>query len=103
MPPAVRTYLEMTDAASLDAVDAPAGDAIVERAEDPPASLWRFLYAEVGREYHWVDRLGWSDEEALGYLRQPGLELWVLRVAGELAGYFELRQDGDGGVEIAYF
>ena len=33
----------------------------------------------------------------------PALELWVLRVAGETAGYFELRQDADGGVEIAYF
>jgi GNAT superfamily N-acetyltransferase len=27
----------------------------------------------------------------------------LLRVKGELAGYFELRRDTDGGVEIAYF
>ncbi len=103
MPRAVRTYLEMTDPADLDPVPAPSADAMVERVERPPAALWRQLYTEVGREHHWVDRLVWSDEQATRYFSDPALELWVLRVAGAVAGYFELRSQPDGGMEIAYF
>jgi GNAT superfamily N-acetyltransferase len=103
VPRAVRTYLEMTDPAELDGAAAPAADAVVERVEQAPPSLWRFLYTEVGRQYHWVDRLDWSDDEVTAYLADPALELWVLRVAAETAGYAELRQSSDGSVEIAYF
>jgi GNAT superfamily N-acetyltransferase len=100
---AVRTYLEMTDPAQLDPAPAPSPDALVERVEGAPAALWRFLFTEVGRQYHWVDRLAWSDEEIAAYLADPALELWVLRVGGETAGYFELRQAEDEAVEVAYF
>src|SRR5689334_11337526 len=96
---AVRTYLEMLDAADLSGAPAPSSDAIVERVTGCPPELWRRLYTEVGREYHWVDRLGWTDEEITRYLADSALELWILRVKGEVAGYFELRQDGDGAVE----
>ena len=100
---AVRTYLEMHDAADLSGAPAPSADAAIERMEQCPPALWRRLYTEVGREYHWVDRLGWTDQEIADYLADPALELWVLRVKGEPAGYFELRRHDDGAVEIAYF
>src|SRR5262245_21238570 len=93
----------MTDPSALDGAPAPGPGADVERVEDAPPDLWRFLYAEVGREYHWVDRLGWTDDEGRAYLADPALELWVLRVDGETAGYFELRTHADGAKEIAYF
>jgi ribosomal protein S18 acetylase RimI-like enzyme len=93
----------MTEPSALDAAPAPSSDAVVERVEQAPPTLWRFLYTEVGREYHWLDRLAWTDDDIRRYLDDPALELWVLRVAGETAGYFELRRDADGGVEIAYF
>jgi len=100
---AVRTYLEMLDPADLDGAPAPGPDAAVERVDDAPPTLWRFLYTEVGRQYHWVDRLGWTDDEIAAYLSDPALELWLLRAGGETAGYFELRKHPDGAVEIAYF
>ena len=34
-----------------------------------PASFWRYLYTEVGRAYHWIDRLPWTDDEIRAYLR----------------------------------
>lgn len=102
-PQAVRTFLQMTDPADLDAAVAPSPDASVERAADCPPALWRRLYTDVGREYHWVDRLAWTDDEITRYLADPALELWILREAGETAGYFELRRHDDGAVEIAYF
>ena len=103
MPRALRTYLEMTDAGDLETAPAPSDAAVVERLEDAPPALWRHLYTEVGKQYRWVDRLGWTDEQIAGYLADPALELWVLRVARETAGYFELRACDDGSVEIAYF
>jgi GNAT superfamily N-acetyltransferase len=100
---AVRTYLEMTDPASLNPAAAPDGAVTVERSQQCPPSLYRRLYADVGREYLWVDRLGWSDEEIAAHLDDPRIELWILRHAGEPAGYVELRRCDDGEVEIAYF
>jgi ribosomal protein S18 acetylase RimI-like enzyme len=101
---AVRTFLEMTDRSVLtDDASVPPPGVTLERSESCPPTLWRRLYTEVGREYHWVDRLAWSDEEIARYLSDPDLELWVLREEGEPAGYFELRRHADDAVEIAYF
>lgn len=93
----------MTDPSDLEGAGAPSPDALVERVEACPPALWRHLYTEVGRDYHWVDRLSWTDEEISQYLADPALELWVLRVKDATAGYFELRRHDDGAVEIAYF
>ena len=103
MTRAVRTYLEMTSPDDLDAAAAPTPDAAVERIENCRPAFWRQLYSEVGGQYHWVDRLGWSDQEIAAYLGDPALELWVLRAGGETAGYVELRAEPDGAIEIAYF
>ena len=100
---AVRTYLEMRDPSALSSSDAPPGDVRVERVADCPPALWRHLYTEVGREYHWIDRLPWTDEDIASYLADPALELWILYEEAEAAGYFELRRHDDGAVEIAYF
>jgi hypothetical protein len=82
---AVRTYLEMTDPSALDGAPSPAGDVVVQREEHAAPDLWRLLYTEVGRDYHWVDRLGWTDDEVRAYLADPALELWVIRVEGQVA------------------
>lgn len=103
MAHAVRTYLEMTDPSSLEGAPAPGDGVSIDRVEPPDPDLWRFLYTEVGREYHWVDRLGWTDQEIRAYLADPAVELWALRVDEVVAGYFELRKDPDASVEIAYF
>ena len=98
-----RTYLEMTRPGQL----------LVARLDDPtvsldgvlecPVSFFRYLYVEVGRSYHWVDRLPWSDEQLRARLVDPDVTLWLLRVKGSPAGYFELERHDDGSVEIAYF
>jgi len=105
MPPrrAVRTYLHMTDPDELSPADPPSVTVVVERIEQCPPALWRTLYTEVGRQYHWVDRLGWNDEDITRYLSDPALELWVLKEGDVVAGYFELRKHDDGAVEVAYF
>ena len=100
---AVRTYLEMTDRAQLNAARAPDAGVAAQRLEACPPALYRQLYADVGREYHWVDRLEWSDEEIARHVADPNLEFWVLNERDGIAGYFELWRCDDGAVQIGYF
>jgi len=98
-----RTYLEMTNPLQLvPGGEAPEGSRI-ERVSACPPSFYRFLYAEVGREWHWVDRLGWDDEAIRTHLAQPSVTLWVLAMSESPAGWFELKGHDDGSTEIAYF
>jgi len=98
-----RTYLRMTSRDQLVPARSDDARARIERVQDCPASFLRYLYVEVGRAYHWVDRLGWSDERWRARLAQPGLQLHLLTWAGAPAGYYELERHSDGSVEIAYF
>jgi GNAT superfamily N-acetyltransferase len=98
-----RTYLEMTAPSDLRPARRAEGDVRVERVEGSPASFYRYLYAEVGRAYRWVDRLSWTDGDIRAHLASPGVSVWLLTVRGAPAGYFELKADAEAGVEIAYF
>ncbi len=100
---ATRTYLEMRDPAQLTPAPIPQANVRIERLTDCPPSFWRYLYTEVGRRHYWIDRLPWSDDDIRCYLADPSIQLWLMTVSGAPAGYFELRRDADGGVEIAYF
>jgi len=98
-----RTYLEMTRPDQLLVARLADPTVGLDRAFECPASFFRYLYVEVGRSYHWVDRLPWSDEQIRARLADSDVSLWVLRVKGSPAGYFELERHDDGSVEIAYF
>ena len=100
---AVRTYLEMRDRAALQRATLDDASIRVEEVQVCPASFWRYLYTEVGRQYHWVDRLPWTGADIRTYLDDPHVTLWLMTVAGAPAGYFELRRDHLGGIEIVYF
>jgi GNAT superfamily N-acetyltransferase len=100
---ATRTYLEMKDRAALRPAPVAEPHLRVARVDRPRASLWRFLYTEVGRQYRWFDRLSWSDEEAQAYLDDPALGLWLATIDDSTVGYFELKREPEGSVEIVYF
>jgi ribosomal protein S18 acetylase RimI-like enzyme len=102
------TWLEMHSPADLRA-PAPRAGVVVQRIDPPDPALNARLYASVGADYRWVDRLGWSGDDWQRYVTRPDLETWLL-VDGETpAGYFELLQHPGGtdeparSVEIAYF
>lgn len=75
----------------------------IEQLLDCSTAFFRYLYVEVGRNYHWIDRLPWTDAEIVAHLGRPENSLWLLTVESATAGYFELRHCEDGSVEIAYF
>jgi GNAT superfamily N-acetyltransferase len=74
----------------------------VMQSQRPTAAFYRFLYRMVGDSWFWVDRLTWSDDQLLGHLRRPAVELWVLYHEGTPAGYSELVV-GNEEVNVAYF
>lgn len=105
MPPVevLRTYLELRTRADFKPSVCPDPLARVEPLFSAPASFFRYLYVEVGRAYHWVDRLPWSDDQLRERLALPGVSLHLLSVGGSPAGYFELEKHADGSAEVAYF
>jgi len=106
-PPATvdvtRTYLEMRDPSELQPAQSDDPRIRIKQLQDCSPSLYRHLYVEVGRNYHWIDRLPWTDEEIATHLKQPEISLWLMTCDEAPAGYFELRRCKDGSIEIAYF
>ena len=98
-----RTYLEMRSPEDLQSEPAPEPAPRIARLDPCPVDLFRELYAEVGRAFHWTDRLSWTDETIRRHLENPGISIWLMSWGEEPAGYFELREHDDGSVEIAYF
>lgn len=98
-----RTYLQLNHADEFTAAFLADEGAKIVRVHKCPASFYRYLYSEVGRLYHWIDRLVWTDEEIVAHLAQDSLSLFVLYYEGAPAGYFELSKEEDGSTELAYF
>ena len=98
-----RTYLQLTQPGDLNLAGLAQDRAEITPLGYCPASFYRYLYAEVGRLYHWTDRLPWTDAEIRAHLARPAITLWVMYVEGAPAGYFELERHADGSTEIAYF
>lgn len=102
---AIRHYLEMTNPSDLRTLPKPKEDTKIEVKQQNILNpeLSRYLYTTVGKDWYWIDRLDWTDNQWLKYLNQSSVEMWVLYVAETVAGYFELKGDPQANVEIAYF
>jgi len=97
------TYLEMKTPDDLSGDDTFPPSVTITEVLNCTVSFYRYLYGEVGREYHWVERRRWTDERLAAHLADPAIRIWLLQVDGCPAGYFELYRDAEDGVEIAYF
>lgn len=96
-------YLEQTSPADLRPAAEPGGDIRIVRAEVPSPEFSRYLYASVGGDIRWTDRLSMSYAQWQEMLGLPGTETWVAYDRGTPAGFVELGAHGDGAVEIMYF
>ncbi len=91
-------YLEMP---SRDALVRRDGPGAVARSAVPLGPLNRFFYLEVGRDFDWIDRLGWPAERWQAWAERT--ELWLVHDRGTPAGYAELDPRADGTVDVAFF
>jgi GNAT superfamily N-acetyltransferase len=87
----------------LDELRPSRAEARVEHAAVPFGPLNRMFYTEIGREFDWTDKEGWSRERWQSWAER--VETWVVSDRGTPAGYAELgrRVGRDGVVEIETF
>lgn len=96
------TYLEMLRPYAAEARP-PVDGLSIQRLAVPSVDEYRALYRSVGRDYHWADRLLLPDDQLLAILQDDAVEIYLLRVGGQPAGYSELDRRTAGQIEIAYF
>ncbi len=97
------TYLEMF-APPATVLDAPPIDGTrIERLHAPTVNDYRFLYNGVGLMYQWVNRNLMPDDELARIVRDELVEIDVLCVGEQTAGYVELDRRRSDEIEIAYF
>lgn len=98
-----RSYLSMDSPAQLRTASVPALRLDLEKRPRCTVAEYRRLYSQVGEPWEWHDRNDMNDAVLAEHLARRDVHVWTARVGRRVAGFFELVEDGDGGVEIAYF
>lgn len=97
------THLEMT-APPRQSLPMPVNlHTAVMRTQDIPLHFYRYLYRQIGKRWHWYQRLRLSDEELSTILSDKKVSVTVLYVNGSPAGMFELNEISEDVVELSYF
>src|SRR6266542_6159292 len=101
--PLVTTYLKMRSPEQLRPKRCADVRVQVREQKEPNWRFNRDLYFAVGEQWHWIDKRPWTDEQWKEYAAALELRTFGAYYDNVLAGYYELRRDDEGGVEIAYF
>ena len=97
------TRLEMTSA-PRQSLPLPVNlNIAVMRVPEIPVAFYRFLYTQVGRRWHWVDRLRMAEDKLGAVLVDRRTHVTVLYVNGAPAGFYELFHESEELVELAHF
>lgn len=99
----VITYLEMTQVPNRVAAPHRTEKLALMRLERPIPSFYRYLYNVVGEEWLWYERRLMDDDTLCDIVHHPKVELYVLYVGGNPAGFVELDMRVAEEVELAYF
>jgi RimJ/RimL family protein N-acetyltransferase len=97
------SYLELTDPDQLAPGRLPPAPIDLERHDRASLPLLRSTYARIGAPHGWVTRPAWSDAQWEEWLSGPGVQPWIARVGGEVAGMVELELQPGGDVGIVVF
>jgi GNAT superfamily N-acetyltransferase len=99
----VATFLEMS-APPPRRADPPGPQCTLERVREPDLAWYRSLFQQAGEPYLWSSRLALDDAELTRILRDPGVEVYVLRdESGGDAGFLELDFRVADNCEIGFF
>ena len=98
-----RNYLEISSLSDLNESINPSESYFIELVEPSDFQLNKFFYKKVGKNYHWIDRLVWTEKQWIAYTNDKKVKTYVLKNNNDFAGYFELifHQDKNE-IEIAY-
>jgi ribosomal protein S18 acetylase RimI-like enzyme len=99
-----RKYLEINSIKDLKEVLKPSDNYSLENVNPTDFQINKFLYKQIGKKYHWIDRLEWSDKHWIKYISNKNLSTTILKDKKNIAGYFEsIFHDEKKEVEIVYF
>jgi GNAT superfamily N-acetyltransferase len=101
--PSKTTYLEMRTPPAAELPSLADVRLQIQRLPPPSVEYYRFLYNSVGGPYMWVDRNLWPDHKLRELLQDPQVEIYLLQIDGQPAGYAEMDRRTPGQVELAYF
>ena len=100
----VRNYLEIKFLNQLSEIKKPSGNYSVNKVLPNDFQLNKFFYKQIGKNYHWFDRLVWTDKNWIEYISNSNVFTFVLNDNEESAGFFELiHHKNKSEIEIAYF
>jgi GNAT superfamily N-acetyltransferase len=99
----VITYLQMTERPIRPTIPTPAGRLALMRVEAPSVGFYRYLYNSVGEPWFWYARRRLDDNALRAAIHDPKVEIYVLYVNGEPAGYVELDRRTEPDIDFAYF
>ena len=98
-----RNYLEISSLNDLNESINPSDSYFIDLVEPSDFQLNKFFYKKVGKNYHWVDRLVWTEKQWIEYTSDKKVKTYVLKNNEDFAGYFELIFHKDRNeIEIAY-
>ena len=99
-----RKYLEIKSIDDLNEAKKPSSIYSLNLIQTKDFQLNKFLYKNIGKKYHWFDRLTWTDQNWISYVSNTNLITNFLKDNDDLVGYYELilnkeKQES----EIVYF
>ena len=98
-----RNYLEISSLSDLNESINPSESYFIELVEPSDFQLNKFFYKNVGKNYHWIDRLVWTEKQWIAYTSDKKVKTYVLKNNNDFAGYIELIFHKDKNeIEIAY-
>jgi len=98
-----RNYLEINSLNDLKETRLNQNGFSLEKVEPENFQINKFFYKNVGKKYHWVDRLVWTDKNWIDYTTDKKVKTFIVKKYDDLVGYFELISHADQNeVEIAY-
>ena len=98
-----RNYLEINSVSELNETGSNSEKFEVKLIKPADFQINRFCYKNIGKKYHWVDRLTWTEIQWIEYVCDRKVRTYILKYENDLAGYFELIIHNDKSeVEIAY-
>tara|TARA_B100001123_G_C15179849_1_gene974934 strand:- start:464 stop:976 length:513 start_codon:yes stop_codon:yes gene_type:complete len=99
-----RNYLEINSINHLNPLNKPNKDCNLFLVDPADFQLNKFFYKQVGKDYRWIDRLAWDNNDWIKYLENQNIKTYILKDKENLIGYFESIFDfKKRETEIAYF
>ncbi len=99
-----RNYLEINSIKDLKSSNIPNNNSILKLVDPPDFQLNKFFYKQIGKDYRWIDRLAWGDNQWINYVENAKVKTYVLKDENNLIGFFELIFHFEKkSCEIAYF